>query len=231
MNRARTRSHGRARASSNGRARRAPRWSCPCWRAGWWNHSGDYKNYQDVDANGNKVPPTNKPATLDLVSGVVTGTRVGSGFGERNIEDRPQVRANLSWFKADWFMGNHEIKAGFDFFNARSNRIQLGRGESKNYQLQFRNGVPDQIGIWNYPVKPDASVHYTGLYVSDSWTIARRLTLNLGVRYAHDKGIIYAQCRVAADPPGDVPNPEQCFDEVRFPVWEPFSPRLRASLQ
>ena len=63
---------------------------------------------------------------------------------------------------------------------------------SGNYQLQFRNGVPNQIAVWNYPVKPDASVHYLGLYAQDSWTIARKLTLNLGLRYAHDNGIIYA---------------------------------------
>ena len=187
---------------------------------GWWNHSGDFKDYKD---------PTDKIATIDLVTGVVTGTRVGSGYGERNTEGRPQGRGSVTWYKPDWFHGNHEIKGGFDYFNARTNRIQLGRDVSGNYQLQFRNRVPNQIAVWNYPVKPDASVHYLGLYGQDSWTIARKLTMNLGLRYAHDRGIIYAACRVAADPPGDVANPAQCFPRIDVPMWQPLSARLRAS--
>ena len=37
----------------------------------------------------------------------------------------------------------------------------------------------------------------SALYMMDSWTIARRVTLNLGLRFAHDKGYVPEQCREA----------------------------------
>ena len=76
---------------------------------------------------------------------------------------------------------------------------------------------------------PDAPLRTMGGYAQDSWTIARKLTLNMGARYNYDNGYVAAGCREAADPPGDVPNPAQCFDKVQFKVYKSFSPRLRAA--
>ena len=92
----------------------------------------------------------------------------------------------------------------------------------------FRNGVPFEIVTYNYPVEPFDKRHYLGMYLKDSWTIGRRLTLNLGVRYAHDAGFIPDQCRDAADPPGDVAAPAACYDRQNFNVWQPIIPRMRA---
>ena len=58
--------------------------------------------------------------------------------------------------------------------------------------------------------------------------IARKLTLNLGLRYNYDNGYVAEGCRDAADPPGDVPNPAQCFDKVPFKISS-LSPRVRAA--
>ena len=98
---------------------------------------------------------------------------------------------------------------------------------SGNYQLDFRSGVPNQVETYNYPVVPVTQSHYLGTYVRDNWTIARRLTLSLGVRYAHDLGFIAAQCRVDAAPTAF--GPAQCFDPVDFNTWNPISPRIAAS--
>ena len=56
-----------------------------------------------------------------------------------------------------------------------------------------------------------------------------RLTLNLGVRYAHDLGFAPPQCRTAADPPGDVANPAQCFPLIEEPIWNTVSPRIHVA--
>ena len=86
--------------------------------------------------------------------------------------------------------------------------------DSGNYQLQFLNGVPIRLIVFNYPATPIDLEHYTKSTSQDSWRMGR-LTLNLGVRYAHDIGFAPEQCRDAADPPGDVAFPAQCFARCR----------------
>ena len=56
---------------------------------GFWNHSGGYGEEFGLG----------KPATLDSVTRVVTGT--STTMNERNFEDRLQARGNLSWYKPD----------------------------------------------------------------------------------------------------------------------------------
>lgn len=185
---------------------------------GFWNHSGGYGE----EYGGGK------PATTDSVTRVVTGTSVS--MNERNNEDRLQARGGLSWYKPDWFGGNHEIKVGGDYFKVHADRSRLTRpAGSGNYQLIFRNGVPDQLSAFNNPVYPDAPLIEYGAFAQDSWTIARKLTLNLGLRYSYDNGSVAAACREAADPPGDVANPAQCFERVQFNIFRSWSPRLRAA--
>src|SRR5262245_27323299 len=185
---------------------------------GFGNHSGGYGE----EYGGGK------PATTDSVTRVVTGT--STTMNERNYEDRLQARGSVSWYKADWGGGNHEIKVGADFFKIRADRHRLTRPPgSGNYQLIFRSGVADQIPVFNTPVHPDAPLRTVGGFVQDNWTVARKLTLNLGLRYNYENGSVAAGCREAADPPGDVPNPAQCFDKVQFKVYNSWSPRLRAA--
>ena len=184
----------------------------------FWNHSGGYGE----EYGGGKT------ATTDSVTRVVTGT--STTMNERNYEDRFQARGSVSWYKSDWFHGNHEIKVGGDFFKIRADRHRLTRpAGSGNYQLIFRNGAADQISVFNTPVHPDAPLRTAGVFVQDSWTMARKLTLNIGLRYNYENGYVAAGCREAADPPGDVPNPAQCFDKVPFQIYRALSPRLRAA--
>jgi outer membrane receptor protein involved in Fe transport len=110
-------------------------------------------------------------------------------MNERNYEDRFQTRGSLNWYKPDWFNGNHEIKVGGDFFKIRADRHRLTRpAGSGNYQLIFRSGAADQISVFNTPVHPDAPLRTFGAFVQDSWTIARKLTLNVGARYNYENG-------------------------------------------
>jgi outer membrane receptor protein involved in Fe transport len=41
-------------------------------------------------------------------------------------------------------------------------------------------------------------------YVRDSWTVGRRLTLNLGLRFDSQDAFVPDQCRETARPPSDV---------------------------
>ena len=95
-----------------------------------------------------------------------------------------------------------------------------------NYQLIYQNGTPFRLAAQNLPAKAWVAVHYTGLYPQDGWSVGRKLTLNLGLRYAHDNGFIPASCRDAALPPANVAFPAQCFDKQQFNIWNPIVPRV-----
>jgi hypothetical protein len=179
----------------------------------WWSNN-----------TGDLLPDTGTPPTLDLVTRQITGHH---GFYEDNQNERWHTRGTVNVYKPDWALGNHELRAGFDQYVASSNRV--GLSGFYNYQLQTRTGVPSQIEIGNYPVVPTNTGHYFSIWAQDRWTMARRLTLNLGIRYAHDNGFVGEACREAADSPGHIAYPAQCFEKVQPNTWNTVSPRLYAT--
>jgi len=198
---------------------------------GWEGHSGticpDGKRslaVKNVDLSTCAEPGI---FTEDTVLGTTRGLH--DETGGRLLEGRFQARTFVGYYKPDWFYGNHDIKAGFDFFTAPQNRHNVGRGGGGNYGLFLQNGVADQIQFWNYPVHPDLVTHYYGTYVADSWTIGRRLTLNLGIRHAYDVGYEEAVCRDAADGPSAAVFPAACFGKVSMPAYNTWAPRVRAA--
>ena len=196
---------------------------------------------------------SDKPNTFDQLTSKVTGC--GINYGIHSFEARYHTKGTLSWYKSDLFYGNHDFKAGFDSSKGNGDRRISDRGPLPdgptgfptvpvgNYRLIFRNGAPFQMEAWNNcfkqglqevkgfgtPCDPRTLYWYLGGYVQDSWTIARRLTLNLGVRYAHDRGRLPVQCRVASAPPLETVYPATCFPQVAFKTFNPVTPRLHAS--
>lgn len=185
-------------------------------QTGYWHvDAGPYPGY------------TNKPATTDQVTSRITGLDVSAG----NVNDynRYHTKGTLNWYKPGLLFGNHDFKVGADYGVTHLDVGTVDRGVAGNYQLIFRSGVPFQINIKNNPVTPVSRLQYLGTFVQDSWTVGRRLTLNLGIRYAHDHGVLPEQCRVDAPAPFSSLFPAQCFQEVQFKSWNPVTPRLHAS--
>jgi hypothetical protein len=185
----------------------------------------------------------NHVLTTDTVLGTTTG--MSATDGDDPDDYNHQARGSVSWYKPDLLWGNHDIKFGAEYMRRRSDRPRSSRNRGPddvahqinngdvpasynggNYQLQLRNGAAFRLIAFNYPATPLDLEDYTGAYLQDSWRMGSRLTLNLGVRFAHDLGFAPAQCRVAADPPGDVANPAQCFPEIQEPVWNTLAPRI-----
>jgi hypothetical protein len=173
-----------------------------------------------------------EPYRIDLVTREVYPGSASSGGGGGQPDWGWGPRVNLSWYKPDWFYGNHAFKAGFDYLQYRADssyRMPAGAKKNPWYRLQFRNGTPDSIVIPNFPVDPISRVAYLPVYLQDSWTIARRLTLGLGLRFEHSVGWAPEQCREAAPPPGDVAFPAACYDRIDIKPWNSFVPRVRAA--
>ena len=170
-------------------------------------------------------PGTTAVATFDLVTQLRTGCGTGSATGgEDPIERNIPVKASATLYRPDMFMGNHEFKMGMDYVHSLISRRRPARPVEGDYQLNFRSGVPFQIVTYNFPVDPKTNSDYLGLYFMDSWTVARRLTLNLGMRFAHDKGYVPEQCREAG-----AFAAAECYARIDFPVWNSVAPRLHAS--
>jgi len=160
----------------------------------------------------------------------------------------------MTWYKPNLFAGNHDFKIGFDYAAAHADRRISSRDGTKNkatglptgpvgnYQLVYRTPpgatelVPLFMDAYNNSYKdgspdsvPKDLTHTTWLYAEDSWTLARRLTLNLGARFAHAVGFIPAQCRSASEPPLQTVYPAKCWDRINFPTWNSVVPRLHAA--
>jgi hypothetical protein len=192
----------------------------------------------DYDSYRWTFSPLDVPPSLDQVTLMEAGAQ--TDIGQTSRGPRHHFKGTTSWFKPDLFKGNHELKFGFNYTDNWFGRQYLDvpvdllekgayRTAAYNYRLRFDNGAPFQIEVWNNPALAKVIVHYLDLYAQDSWTIGRRVTLNLGVRYAHDNGYVPESCRDAAVPPGNVPFPATCFEKKQFNIWNPVSPRLHAA--
>jgi hypothetical protein len=179
--------------------------------------------------NKSGSPFLNDPPLIgrsDLETGRVWGDNPIQG--ELSSNRTYHTRGSVSWYKPNWGYGNHEFKAGFDY-NVDTN---FGMGlevKPNNYYLLYANGIPDRVAFFNAPVTPRRAQELLGTYVKDSWTVWRRLTLNLGARFSREAQFVPENCREAASFPSDVMFPARCFARVEQPILNLVVPRLQAA--
>src|SRR3954469_17327194 len=83
--------------------------------------------------------------------------------------------------------GEHLLKAGLQWGRMYYESQQTVNGD---HYVEYSNGLPTQVRLWNTPANPKNIAYMTGFFLQDAWTIASRLTLNLGLRYDAYKGIL-----------------------------------------
>ena len=170
-------------------------------------------------------------ATSDQKTGVVTGIGTGASLGPQP-EYRVQPRFTSTLYKPDWFHGNHtfNLAAGYQWIRTDVGYHFLPPG---NYAQILQNGAPFEITAYNYPadgsILPVDYVRYGDVSLEDSWVVHRRVTLNLGVRYAHNPGWSPAQCSPQAGGPLSTVFTGACYPEVHWNTWNPVVPRIHAA--
>jgi len=183
---------------------------------GRWDYAGTY----------NGLTP-GKVSTTDIATLYVTGNLFTQGTnanGRDPDQGRHHTKGVVSWYKPDLLGGNHEFKAGLDHLWSWLDDGAITPSEGGAYQLRFNNGVPFQLATTNAPLKGYNHGKYLGVYGQDSWTLARRLTLNLGLRFEHDNAFAPAQCHDAT------PFARaQCWDPIELVVFNSFAPRAHVA--
>jgi hypothetical protein len=134
----------------------------------------NFREQEGMDRKGN-------PSTRDLTTGYTLGPpeRIYRSF-RRHWQTTGSVTYYASGGKIG---GSHELKVGYQLdWEHRSSGIEPDRA-SGNYVLIFDNGAPLQIVTKDLPNDSSGSrmTDYAA-YVQDTWSLGRRLTLNLGLR-------------------------------------------------
>ncbi|PYR05935.1 MAG: hypothetical protein DMG00_20385 [Acidobacteria bacterium] len=150
------------------------------------------------------------------------GSRSVTGPGYQVLTDeRFHERLSLAYIT-----GTHSLKIGVDLNHFSVGRQSYGDANMVNQarSYTFRNQVPTQVSIYATPLGPYNTAIENGVYAQDQLTV-RRLTLNLGLRYAVYDAFIPAQQLPAGPwvPARDFPAVEHS------PRWQNLSPRVGAA--
>jgi hypothetical protein len=128
-------------------------------------------------------------------------------IASRRHEEQPNARHQFdnvfAYNKSGWG-GDHFFKTGVQYARLYFEQRYTVQG---HHYVEFSNGVPNRIRLWNTPTVSKNVAHVIGFFVQDSWSVGPRLTLNLGARWDSYRGVL----------------PEQNNTNVAFDLFDPGS--------
>ncbi len=132
-------------------------------------------------------PGANAPAVVDLATGVRSQNL---GDGERVVDNTtPNLRGSVSWFVPD-AAGRHDLKFGAEYMPTHVEQTFTDFQDHRLHTLLGRNFA---VRFLSTPSPAVWDNDLTSLYAQDAWTIADRVTVNFGVRFAHRNIVAPAQ--------------------------------------
>ena len=153
----------------------------------------------------------------------VTGTQTGAA---QSYFSNPawlfKIAAGASWYKGS-LNGTHNFKFGFEWGDNYNPYIQT---VNQGINAFYDNGVPVQVTAFNTPFTAKSYFHDSSFYAQDTWTLRRRFTVNLGLRFDRFIGFY----------PKETSDPNLTFPDLFPPTtfaasgnivtWNNVSPRL-----
>jgi carboxypeptidase family protein/TonB-dependent receptor-like protein len=193
---------------------------------GLWTSQVTNNFLLDFRVGWNKIifPLSYQPGSTGLnIQDVANSTETGAApYAFQNPAWVLKWSAGGSWYKSN-FGGTHNFQFGFewgDSYNAYIYKVNQG------INVLLNGGKPFQVLAYNTPTTQKNYFRDTSFYVQDTWTVKRRLTLNVGMRY--DNFYTYY--------PAQKSNPNETFPQL-FPItnylasghlvdWNTVSPRV-----
>jgi outer membrane receptor protein involved in Fe transport len=166
------------------------------------------------------TPNGTGPSYEDLGNSFVSGK---ARSRQLNIQ-RTQLLGSLSHYKNGWG-GNHSFKAGWEWFRETSTPQELP-GSYNDVLHVLQNGAPIEVQLFQTPTKSENGLYTLGLYLTDTWKLTNRVSLNLGVRYDHYRNFL---------PDQELPAGQFTPTAVAFPAvdnvntWNVTAPRIGVS--
>lgn len=162
----------------------------------------------------------NQPVHYD---GATSVTSNGMWWPWEYIVTLNKVNATVSYFAEDFLAGDHDFKFGVQLSKGTS-EAWGGYGGGKYYYDWY--GEPYlmyEYNVWRY----GGTVNSIGTFLDDSWKIADRLTINLGLRFDHHNSFIPSfPIMDGWDKTSEMgPKIENLI------VWNSFSPRIGLAYQ
>lgn len=188
----------------------------------------DHLDYNDLYEPGVEAGdgPSSFSKALQVDLGYAGNAGTGIAFVAGNVQQHYQTTRNVFTEQAAYITGNHQVKAGFQFSNGRSDYADDANGDGAEY---FADGVPTAFVAYNTPFNNnehlDADI---GLYLMDTWKV-KRLSVTAGVRWEYLSANIDPENSPAGRfaPARSVPNID-CNTIKGLGCWGDWLPRVGA---
>jgi Carboxypeptidase regulatory-like domain len=153
-------------------------------------------------------------STIELTTGRITGANNNEQISQRK---RLQLNTVLSWYKAQWLGGRHELKFGWDFANNNVSADVTALGDTN---VALFEGFQAFALHLNTPVHPEETIRTNALFASDTYQRGP-VTLNFGVRFDQARGSVPEQ----SSPAGTFSAARNFSSLGTLVDWNTLSPR------
>jgi hypothetical protein len=159
-----------------------------------------------------------QPDTLPTAVRIEDATLNTSANAAQRHEAQPNSRYQFdnTFSQSVSGMGDHLLKAGVQFGRLS---YESDYDVQNNIFLLYSNGNPTSVREWNTPTVSKNVDKMIGLFVQDAWTVGRKLTLNLGLRFDHNAGILPEQSNPQRAYVGPQSIPETTVAKQNLFVW------------
>jgi len=165
-----------------------------------------------------------QPRFYDYTTRLYSGSY---GYDDLYKRYRYQFLSDLTYYLDDWY-GRHEFKTGIEFeysWDTRErihNRLPNGAGPF----VYTRNGKPYRVYDYEDFKRHDQKYVY-GAFIQDRWNPSDRLTINVGLRFDRQEGVIPKQGEDRQPVTyGGVTYDPRVLKAFKPVIWNTLSPRL-----
>ena len=151
-------------------------------------------NFSVMDGQTNYTYQPGTPPDAIRMEDAVAG--IGDFAADRE-DHQPNARLqfdNVASYSVNDWGGSHLFKGGVQFARLTYDSDYNVQGD---HYVEFSGGAPLQVRQFNTPNLFKNEARVLGLFVQDAWTVASRLTLNVGFRFDRYVGILPEQSNPA----------------------------------